>query len=97
MRSVLCESSTKGPQGANLSTKSNRPSARSWSSNCNNILDDLYRKATVESPYLPESQTKSSEKGEPASSMNDPSINLVPLDPFGGFNLPERAAHRNHS
>jgi hypothetical protein len=61
------------------------------------ILDELHRQATIESPYLPESQSRLPEKGEPASSMNDPSIEDQPLDPFGGFNLPERAAHRNRS
>jgi BlaR1 peptidase M56/parvulin-like peptidyl-prolyl cis-trans isomerase-like protein len=51
------------------------------------ILDELHRRATIESPYLPESQTRSPKKSEPTSSMSDPPINLVPLDSFAGLML----------
>jgi beta-lactamase regulating signal transducer with metallopeptidase domain len=62
------------------------------------ILDDLYRKATIESPYLPESQNQSPNRSEPASSMNDPLIEFNSSSPYyNGFNLPERAAHQNRS
>ena len=60
------------------------------------IIEDVYRQATIESPYLPESKTRSPEQREPASSMNDPSIEFNSSSPYyNGFNLPERAAHQN--
>jgi beta-lactamase regulating signal transducer with metallopeptidase domain len=60
-------------------------------------IEDVYHKATIESPYLPGSQAKSPKKSEPASSMNDPSFELFQYDLYEGLNVPETAAHRNCS
>ena len=78
-------------EDANRLTKSNRRSAESSSRKCCNGQSSKmsYHKATIESPYLPGSQTKSPKKGEPASSMNDPSIELFQDDLYEGLNVPE--------
>ena len=57
------------------------------------IQEDVYRKATIESPYLSGSQTKPPEQAAPSAWKNDlPPIGLTPW-----WNVPESAAHQKRS